>query len=65
MVSDVMLAGIKEGKVTIDPWVVLECAVLLDHGRFLALVVNERAAYGYSSCVSAWLHTKKSCAPHM
>ena len=25
---------------------VLECAVLLDHGRFLALPVNERAAYG-------------------
>ena len=41
-----LLAGIKEGQATIDPRGVLECAVLLDHGRFLALPVNERAAYG-------------------
>ena len=44
--TDVLLAGIKEGQATIDPRGVLECAVLLDHGRFLALPVNERAAYG-------------------
>ena len=45
-VTDVLLASIKEGQATIDPRGVLECAVLLDHGRFLALPVNERAAYG-------------------
>ena len=45
-VTDVLLAGIKEGQATIDPRGVLECAVLLDHGRFVALLVNERAAYG-------------------
>ena len=45
-VTDVLLAGIKEGQATIDPRGVLECAVLLDHGRFLGLPVNERAAYG-------------------
>ena len=43
-VTDVLLAGIKEGQATIDPRGVLECAVLLDHGRFVALPVNERAA---------------------
>ena len=45
-VTDVLLGGIKEGQATIDPRGVLECAVLLDHGRFVALPVNERAAYG-------------------
>ena len=45
-VTDVLLAGIKEGQATIDPRGVLECAVLLDHGRFLVLPVSERAAYG-------------------
>ena len=45
-VTDVLLAGIKHGQATIDPRGVLECAVLLDHGRFLALPVKERAAYG-------------------
>ena len=45
-VTDVLLASIKEGQATIDPTKVLECAVLWDHGRFLALPVNERAAYG-------------------
>ena len=45
-VTDVLLAGIKEGQATIDPRGVLECAALLDHGRFVALPVNERAAYG-------------------
>ena len=45
-VTDVLLAGIKEGQATIDPRGVLECAVLLDHCRFLALPVSERAAYG-------------------
>ena len=42
VVTDVLLAGIKEGQATIDPRGVLECAVLLDH----ALPVSERAAYG-------------------
>ena len=45
-VTDVLLAGIKEGQGIIDPRGVWECAVLLDHGRFLAVPVNERAAYG-------------------
>ena len=45
-VTDVLLAGIREGQATIDPRGVLECTVLLDHGRFVALPVNERAAYG-------------------
>ena len=45
-VTDVLVAGVKEGQATIDPGGVFECAVLWDHGRFLALPVNERAAYG-------------------
>ena len=45
-VSDVLLAGIKEGWAAIDPRGVLECAVFWDHGRFLALPVSERATYG-------------------
>ena len=45
-VTDVLLAGIKEGLATIDPRGVLECAVLLDHGCFFALPVSERTAYG-------------------
>ena len=45
-VSDVLLAGIKEGQPTIDLRGVLDCAVLLDHGRLLALSVSERAAHG-------------------
>ena len=36
-VTDTLLAGIREGQGTIDPQGVLECAVLLDHGRWLAL----------------------------
>ena len=36
-VRDTLLAGIREGHGTIDPRGVLECAVLLDHGRWLAL----------------------------
>ena len=45
-VTDVLLAGITEGQATVDPRWLLDCAVLLDHGRFLALLVSERAAYG-------------------
>ena len=45
-VTDALLAGIKEGQATIDPRGVLECAILLDHGLFVALPVNERVAYG-------------------
>ena len=44
-----LLAGIKEGHALIVPRGVLECAILLDHGRFLALPVNERAAYKVQS----------------
>ena len=64
-VTDALLAGIKEGLATIDPRGVLECAVLLDHGRFLGLPVNERAAHGVAQLRQLWLHTKKSCARHM
>ena len=32
-VTDTLLAGTREGHGTIDPRVVLECVVLLDHGR--------------------------------
>ena len=67
-VTHVLLVGIKEGQATIDPRGVLECAPLLDHGRFLALPVNERAAYGLQQLrqfLSLWLHTKKSCLQHM
>ena len=45
-VPDVMLAGIREGQATIDPRGVLECAVLLDHGRLLALPISEHATCG-------------------
>ena len=45
-VTHVLLVGIKEGQATIDPRGVLDCAVLLDYGRFLALRISERAAYG-------------------
>ena len=45
-VTDVLLVGIKEEQATIEPKGVLQCAVLLDHGRLLALPVSERAAYG-------------------
>ena len=45
-VTDVLLAGIREGQETIALKGVLECAVLLDRGRLLALPVSERATYG-------------------
>ena len=45
-VSDVLLAGMKEGQATIDPRGVLGCAALLEHGRWLAVPVNEHATYG-------------------
>ena len=65
-VTDVLLAGIKEGQATIDPKGVLECAVLLGHGRFLALPVNERAAYGVEQLRQFMAaHQEKSCAQHM
>ena len=43
---DVLLAGIKEGQATMDPRGELECVVLLDHGRLLALLSSEHATYG-------------------
>ena len=45
-VTILLLGGINEGQATIDRRGVLECAVLLDHGRLLALPVSERATYG-------------------
>ena len=44
--TDVLLAGIKEGRAIIDPRGVRDCALLLDHGRLLALVISEHATYG-------------------
>ena len=41
-----LLAGIAEGQATIDPTGVLECALLLDHGRLLPLAIGEHAPYG-------------------
>ena len=46
VVIDVLFTGIKEGRVTIDPRGVLECTVLLDHGRLMALLISEHATYG-------------------
>ena len=46
VVTDVLPHSIKEGHTTIDPTGVLECSVLWDHGRLLALPSGERAAYG-------------------
>ena len=61
-----LLAGIKEGQATIDPRGVLECAVLLDHGRFLALPVNERAAYGIEQlCQFMAAHQEELRAAHV
>ena len=45
-VTDTVLAGIREGQGTIDPRGVLECAVLLDHGRWFALPAADRARFG-------------------
>ena len=65
-VTDALLAGIKEGQATIDPRGVLECAVLLDHGRFLGLPVNERAAYGVEQLRQFMAaHQEELCAAHV
>ena len=45
-VTDTLLAGIMEAHGTIDPGGVLECVVLLDHGRWLALPGADRATFG-------------------
>ena len=45
-VTDTLLAGIREGQGTIDPRGVLECVVLLGHGRWLALPAVDRATFG-------------------
>ena len=58
-VSDVLLAGIKEGQATIDRKGVLECVVLSDYGRLLALPVSV-PHMAYSSCVNSWLRTQMS-----
>ena len=44
--TDTLLASIREGQGTIDPWGVLEGAVLLDHGRWLALPAADWATFG-------------------
>ena len=44
-------AGIKEGQATIDPRGVLECGVLLDHGRLLALPSVSVPHMAYKNCV--------------
>ena len=45
-VTDTLLAGIREGRGTIDPRGLLEWAVLLDHGRWLAVPPADRATFG-------------------
>ena len=45
-VRDVLPIGMREGQGTIDRRGVLECAVLLEHGRLLALPPAERATFG-------------------
>ena len=45
-VTDALLAGSREGQGTIDPLGVLECGMLLDHGRLLALLPADRATFG-------------------
>ena len=40
-----LLTGIREGQATVGPRGVLECAVLLDHGRLLAPPISEHATY--------------------
>ena len=45
-VIDALLAGIMERQGTIDPQGVLECAVLLDHCRLLALPPADGATFG-------------------
>ena len=65
-VTDALLAGIKEGRATIDPRGSLECAVSLDHGRFLGLPVNERAAYGVEQLRQFMAaHQEELCAAHV
>ena len=41
-----LVAGIMEGQATMGLRLVLECALLLDHGRLLALPISEHATYG-------------------
>ena len=53
-----MCSVIREGQATIDPRRVLECAVLLDHGRLLALPIYEHPHMAYSSCGISPGHTK-------
>ena len=66
VVTDALLARIKEGRATIDPKGVLECAILLDHGRFLGLPVNERAAYGVEQLHQFMAaHEEELCAAHV
>ena len=64
--TNMLLAGIKEGQATIDPRGVLECVVLLDHGRLLALPVNERGTYGVHQLRQFMAsHPDELCAAHM
>ena len=45
-IANTLLTGIRERQGTIDPRGVLECAVLLDHGRLLAVSPAEGATFG-------------------
>ena len=51
------LLGIRVGQGTIDPPGVLKCAVLLDHGRWLALPAADRATFGVDLLKHSWAHT--------
>ena len=65
-VTDVLLAGIKEGQATIDPgggcWSAQYCWTM---GVSLPSRSVSVLHMGNSGCVSSWLHTKKSCVQHM
>ena len=45
-VTNTLLASMREEQGPIDPWGVLECDVLLDQGRWLALPAADRATFG-------------------
>ena len=45
-VTDVLLARIRERQVTMGSKGDLECAVLLNHGRLMPLLISEHATYG-------------------
>ena len=65
-VNDVLFACIKEGQATIDPRRVLECAVLLDHGRLLVVPVSDLATCGVQQlCRFMASHRDELSAAHV